>query len=409
MSRFSFDIQPVNRFGGSNTAIRRPKEVTCFSYDDKRQFSLGDSSMQYYYPPSLPADLNLGFNTFQKLNDTPDEHLDALLDAITALERDTEKKCDVDVITWRGMMTKILAAPYDMMNGYVRLIEAAQALNALLLTKFILLQIRDECDLFPESWKQFLICFRFIEENNAYKNEQKEIQRHQRMPPGMASQEMMMYWGYKFEVLSVLRQPWDPTPRDEIEARPDQVVNNSAQYCSVVKTGMGSVRMILGGEVDAVWDCKPEKKEDPIHWVELKTSAEIRNDRDMLKYERKLLKFWAQSFLLGVPTIIVGFRDQQGIVHRLEELETASIPGKVKKIGRGSWDGNICINFAAAFLEWLKGTIKEEGVWRIRKQEKSPVIEVFKVEDSGYGDILSPAFKAWRTQETTSVDTSQPL
>jgi RAT1-interacting protein len=71
----------------------------------------------------------------------------------------------------------------------------------------------------------------------------------------------------------------------------------------------------------------------------------------MLKYERKLLKFWAQSFLLGVPKIIVGFRDQTGIVHRLEELDTASIPGKVKKVGRGTWDGNICINFAARFLE----------------------------------------------------------
>lgn len=71
----------------------------------------------------------------------------------------------------------------------------------------------------------------------------------------------------------------------------------------------------------------------------------------MLKYERKLLKFWAQSFLLGVPKIIVGFRDQTGIVHRLEELDTASIPGKVKKVGRGTWDGNICINFAAGFLE----------------------------------------------------------
>lgn len=164
-----------------------------------------------------------------------------------------------------------------------------------------------------------------------------------------------------------------------------------------------------------VWDCKPERKEDPIHWVELKTSAEIRNDRDMLKYERKLLKFWAQSFLLGVPTIIVGFRDQHGIVHRLEELDTASIPGKVKKIGRGSWDGNICINFAAAFLDCmllpslsppkklmdiflgLKQTIQQDGVWKIRKREKSPVIEVIKVEESGHGGILSPAFTEWRS------------
>jgi len=71
----------------------------------------------------------------------------------------------------------------------------------------------------------------------------------------------------------------------------------------------------------------------------------------MLKYERKLLKFWAQSFLLGVPKIIVGFRTREGILQRLEELETHSIPGWVKRYGKGTWDGNICINFAAAFLE----------------------------------------------------------
>lgn len=71
----------------------------------------------------------------------------------------------------------------------------------------------------------------------------------------------------------------------------------------------------------------------------------------MLKYERKLLKFWAQSFLLGVPKIIVGFRSREGILQRLEELETHSIPGRVKRYGKGTWDGNICINFAAEFLE----------------------------------------------------------
>lgn len=68
---------------------------------------LGESSLAYYYPPSLPADLNIGFETFQKLNDAADEHLDALLDTIVALERDTEKKCETDIITWRGMMTKV--------------------------------------------------------------------------------------------------------------------------------------------------------------------------------------------------------------------------------------------------------------------------------------------------------------
>ena len=100
-----------------------------------------------------------------------------------------------------------------------------------------------------------------------------------------------------------------------------------------------------------VWDCKPEG--GPINWVELKTSAEIHTDNDLRKYERKLLKFWAQSFLLGVPKIVVGFRSKQGILERLEEVETRDIPGNVKRRGKGTWDGNICINFTAGFLECM--------------------------------------------------------
>jgi RAT1-interacting protein len=38
---------------------------------------------------------------------------------------------------------------------------------------------------------------RFIEENNEYKNQQKEIQRKRGSPPGMAPQELMMYWGMR--------------------------------------------------------------------------------------------------------------------------------------------------------------------------------------------------------------------
>lgn len=100
----------------------------------------------------------------------------------------------------------------------------------------------------------------------------------------------------------------------------------------------------------AVWDSKPPKAGDPINWVELKTSAEMRNDRDRDNYERKLLKFWIQSFLLGVPRIIVGFRSRDGILQRIEDMDVASIPDTVARRGR-QWDGNICTNFAASFLE----------------------------------------------------------
>ena len=132
----------------------------------------------------------------------------------------------------------------------------------------------------------------------------------------------------------------------------------------------------------------------------------------MLKYERKLLKFWIQSFLLGVPKIVVGFRSQNGILRRLDELETKKIPSNVKRQGKGTWDGHLCINFTAAFLECegfptcdliltksclgLRQTITIDGVWRVRRREKSPVIEVFKREEYGHGEILSPEFVEWR-------------
>lgn len=62
------------------------------------------------------------------------------------------------------------------------------------------------------------------------------------------------------------------------------------------------------------------------------------------------MKFWIQSFLLGVPKIIVGFRTHDGILKRVEEMETALLPGQVKKVGKGTWDGNMCISFGASVL-----------------------------------------------------------
>jgi RAT1-interacting protein len=44
----------------------------------------------------------------------------------------------------------------------------------------------------------------------------------------------------------------------------------------------------------------------------------------------------------------------------------------------------------------LRATIIGDGVWRIRRKERSSTIEVFKVEEAGHGDILSDEFINWR-------------
>jgi RAT1-interacting protein len=187
--------------------------------------------------------------------------------------------------------------------------------------------------------------------------------------------------GYKFETLSTLPATWGETSREYIENRDKEVVSNKAQYCSVVRTGIGKTILCIGGEVDAgmwlpqstmpllipplqpphnvqtdahrclVWDAKPMIPGAPTNWVELKTSASIRDDRDMNNFERKLMKFWIQSFLLGVPKIIVGFRSQNGILEKLEEIKTESIPVTAAQRGVKTWNANMCINFGAGFLE----------------------------------------------------------
>jgi RAT1-interacting protein len=44
----------------------------------------------------------------------------------------------------------------------------------------------------------------------------------------------------------------------------------------------------------------------------------------------------------------------------------------------------------------LRSTITEDGVWRIRRRERSPVIEVFQIEEAGHGEILTDEFINWR-------------
>lgn len=78
-----------------------------------------------------------------------------------------------------------------------------------------------------------------------------ELLGHVESPVDYPNIGLIFSSGYKFETLSVLPDPWDPTPREYIENREEMVVRNYAQYCSVVKTGIGKAKMIIGGEVDA--------------------------------------------------------------------------------------------------------------------------------------------------------------
>jgi hypothetical protein len=106
---YTFSIHPVHRFKGASTSIKRPREVAHFSYDDDHKYRADDSSINYYVPPPIGADLKEGFDTFRHHEDKEDAHLDSLLQALVDKERtDGEHaRAKADFVTWRGMMTKV--------------------------------------------------------------------------------------------------------------------------------------------------------------------------------------------------------------------------------------------------------------------------------------------------------------
>lgn len=137
-SSTTFPVLPIQKFAGRNAPVRRPtvsaypipsapdlwpssspggdplpltltavKEITHFSYDDAHKLRHDHSSLRTYYTPRLDDSLSGGFELFLKHDDSVDEHLDGLLEALVELERKTGERVKADIVTWRGMMTKV--------------------------------------------------------------------------------------------------------------------------------------------------------------------------------------------------------------------------------------------------------------------------------------------------------------
>ena len=165
--------------------------------------------------------------------------------------------------------------------------------------------------------------------------------------------------------------------------------------------------------------------------VELKTSISIRpsNQSDEFKFERyvllppllpglhlqtkpsrKLLKFYFQSFLLGVPEILVGFRTPQGRLTTLQSFRTIEIPRTVR--GKpGAWDPGVCLSWGERFLEFLKCNIgesfrtgEEMRVWRVKFTPKEGVmlrvLDRDEVEDVVGGEERVGFLPRWFVDQT---------
>ena len=95
------------------------------------------------------------------------------------------------------------------------------------------------------------------------------------------------YYGYAFEAYCTTSS-CPPSNGNAPEEKEDfSIPNTNVQWCSVVKTSLGSFCTLVGGEVDCV---RPGA--DPRHlvatrdFVELKTNLVIQSQRDEVNFER---------------------------------------------------------------------------------------------------------------------------
>ncbi len=86
----------------------------------------------------------------------------------------------------------------------------------------------------------------------------------------------------------------------------------------------------------------------PDTFVELKTTMALRPGHvgDRRNLRKKFLKFWAQSFLLGVPEVVIGYRNRDGEIAHVDSLPTLDLPDQLKdeRYEREDWDARSCLN-----------------------------------------------------------------
>ncbi|XP_066215885.1 decapping and exoribonuclease protein isoform X3 [Saccopteryx leptura] len=116
---------------------------------------------------------------------------------------------------------------------------------------------------------------------------------------------------------------------------------------------------MCAGEVDCT-DPRAASPQPPTCYVELKTSKEMHSPGQWRSfYRHKLLKWWAQSFLLGVPNVVAGFRNPEGFVCSVKTFPTMQMFEHVRN-DRDGWNPSVCMNFCAAFLSFAQNTVVQD-------------------------------------------------
>ncbi|CCG21015.1 hypothetical protein CORT_0A06290 [Candida orthopsilosis Co 90-125] len=378
------------------TALKQPKELFTYTRDIEGEYHYNANQshdhLPYYYLPDSKVDtridLQSGFKNFKKISEEANmSDFEPLLNAIMQYERDEfSDRIGGDVITFRGIMTRLMSIPYNL---------------------------QDALDLVIVPFDGQL----FINFNNEVELKRRKDQddRLRQTSPKEKYEYIKKceYSGYKFETVATIPHPWKDVSRKCIDSRHKKPVNNYEQFLSVIKTGIGPVKLVLAGEIDCCWDYIPEKTSSSLsHYVELKTNKVIDSPPQILNFEKKLFKTWCQCFLMGVGKVIYGFRDDQFILRNVEIYQTEEIPMLIKDNPLNNLKQNqankinctSALKWYGAVVEWLNDVIDKNDERFSYNLKYDPLKKSLHLSETSKevdenlrnGKLLTEEFTKWR-------------
>lgn len=303
--------------------IQQPKPVGCYSRSQcvrtkkittETRSAVAIGNLAGYYAPKLPGDLNDGFpDRYLPKNDTAEDGCMAFQSPCDAILENNIDLTGVRFISFRNNFNKILGTPFN--EGKAWGIDV---------------------------WREAGVCvFNVMHLENDHRSSDPS--------------DPMTYWGYKFEQLCTI-------PPDPALLKPNQsLVKPNDEFAMLTRCKIGSHKMLLSAEID----CADPKA---VHnggipsadsLIELKT-CKLPNEHSQWTLERrKMLAWWIQSFLVGVPRIIVGWRDEDGVIQKTSTLPTNKIP-KMANADQQKWLWSDCLVFADRLLSWVYANTEDD-------------------------------------------------
>lgn len=311
----------TNDISKCNVSYQRPVKVGHYSLDackekQTKKVLFDESKLSYLrIPKSGPIlfDLTESYEKYSHIQwaSTPNEKLDQFLHWIVngnyVLSNNIHQPLGVDFLTYRGVLTKILVSPFVNDKWWI---GATKFRGTIYLC------------LYPENKFQ----------NNAL--------------------NILSFGGYRFEHYITRSSP------DETENSPFSP--DRGEYSAVLKSKLesfdGKLSLMYAAEIDCLDEGRTNSSEMR-NFVEIKTTKEMFSSYQYQNFFKwKLIKWWAQCYLVDVSKIICGYKTHDHVVNEIEEMDVDRIPQKCSQY----WTRRQCLDFLHRFLRHVQKIVVDD-------------------------------------------------